>query len=356
MPYRDITILSINCSDSTGQSGVQADVKTIAALGCHTISAITAITTQGQLGVKHVNDLSASAVVGQVQSLLDDGEPNAVKVGMLRDPNTIQQVSALIADHPSIVCAPGILDTQGRQLADKASVQALTQYLVPRARLLVARCASAEMMLGMPIRSDEEMLAAAERFCRLGAKWVMLRGGLQQQGRCTALLYGHGTSQFFSSYNVEVWQQHGIGGALSSAIASRLAIGDSVPAAIRNAHDYIHSQVVSAIRPDNRHLRPSDHYNKMLSLLAQHYKEAHDVAFYADQMAISTRYLSRITAQCIGKSPKQVIADYLVSQARILLETSRLSMQEVAERLGFSNQSSFSRFFRQHTGKAPSNH
>lgn len=351
-----LTILSITASDTIGGSGLQADVRTITEMGAHALSAVTAVSVEGRLGVMHLHDLPQSLVLEQVQSALLL-QPQVVKVGMLRDAATIAALGNLFAalgQKPMIVLSPGILASDGRRLADASALEAFRSHLLPITTLLVVRCSEAELILGTPIRTDDEMLAAARRLRSLGAQWIMLRGGLQTEGRCTALLYGDDVCRYFASYNIEGWRQHGVGGALAAAMATRLAFADDVPAAVSKAHDYVHSKVVYAVRPDSRHLRPSDLYNQLLSLVAQYYGTAHDVAFYADKLSISTRYLSQLTNKYVGKSPKMVIADYLIAEAKLLLETSRLTIQEISFRLGFPNQASFSKFFSQHVGKSPS--
>lgn len=343
-------ILSITGSDATGRSGVQSDVKTIWDLGGNALSAITAVAIQGSLGVQHVHDLPTDLVVGQVCSILEESHPSAVKIGLLCDTTTIVALGQLLKGVPRVVCAPGVLSTDGRRLADDAALEALKQHILPLAELLIIRCSEAELLLGRPITTDEDMLSAATTLQAMGVRWVMLRGGRLTEGRCTALLQGGGGHRFFSSYNIEGWLQHGVGGALSAAIATRMAFGDDVPTAVDKAHDYIHSQVVYAVRSDARRMRSSDLYNSMLSLVAQHYRHHHEVAFYADQLSVSTRYLGQMTNKYVGKSPKQVIDDYLLREAVVLLETSRLSVQEVSDRLGFSSQVAFCRFFKRHQG------
>lgn len=349
-----VSILSINASDTTGRSGMQADVKTVTEMGCRPLSAITAISTYGSLGVQHVSDLPAELVQSQVRSLLANQAPDSVKVGLLRDAAAMASVGLLLEGRGPVVCAPGISSSDGRRLVSDEGVEALRRHVLVRATLLVVRCPEAELLLSRSIGSDDDMVAAAKALCQLGPKWVMLRGGLQSEGRCTALLYGPDTCRFFVSYNVEGWAQHGVGGTLSAAIATRLAMGDDVPTAVTKAHDYLHTQVVYAVSPISRHLRPSDLYNQYLSLIAQHYRTTHDVAFYADQLAVTDRYLRQVTSRCVGKSPKEVMAEYLIREARMLFETTRLTVQEVSLRLGFSNQSAFCRFVKAYTGQTPS--
>jgi len=240
------------------------------------------------------------------------------------------------------------------------------------------RCKDAEKMLGIDISTDDDMQEAARRLHEMGAEWVLLRGGQHTKGRITALLYcphspsrpsksplkgdfspspseRDGVRLFFTSYNIDGWQRHGVAAALSAAITTRLGMGDDVPTAVRNAHDFIHSQVVYA-KPDEAGGRAIDLYNSFVSLVAGHFKTAHDVAFYADRLCITTRYLSQVTDRIVGKSPKQIIADYLMSEAKTYLDTSRLGMQEIADRLGFSSQALFCKFFKAQQGTSPSDY
>ena len=133
-------------------------------------------------------------------------------------------------------------------------------------------------------------------------------------------------------------------------------MGDDVPTAIRNAHDFIHSQVVYAKKQEESPHRAIDLYNAFISLVAEHYREAHDVRFYADRLCITTRYLSQITDNVVGKSPKQIIADYLMSEAKSYLDTTRLTIQEIADKLGFSSQALFCKFFRTQEKTSPSDY
>ncbi len=234
-------------------------------------------------------------------------------------------------------------------------VEAIKRHLVPEALLLMLRCRDAENMLGISIKTDDDMLEAARLLHEMGAEWVLLRGGQHTKGRVTALLFNFSTFHFFTSYNVDGWQRHGVAAALSAAITTRLGMGDDVPTAVRNAHDFIHSQVVYA-KPDEMGGRAIDIYNRFVSLVAEHYHSAHDVAFYADRLCITTRYLSQITDRVVGKSPKQIIADYLLSEAKTYLDTTRLSIQEVADRLGFSSQALFCKFFKAQEKTSPSDY
>ena len=351
-----IPILSISGSDSTGQSGIQADIKTIAALGGYAVTAVSCISVQSGNGVRQMTDLPVALAMDQVRTIMSDAHPRAVKVGLVRDAEMIRQLRGEVIACPRLVVAPGIYSSDGSLMMGQEAIVALKRYLIPEAMLLMVRCRDAEKLLGMPITTDDSMLEAASRLHAMGAQWVLLRGGKHAKGRLTALLLGDGTHSFFSSYNTDGWQRHGIGGALSAAITTRLGLGDDVPTAIRNAHDYMHAQVVYAKEDSERALRPIDLYNSFIGEVAEHYVTAHDVAFYADRLNITTRYLSGITDKVAGKSPKQVIADYLLSQAKTYLSTTRLTVQEVSNKLGFSSQAMFCRFFKDQTGLSPNQH
>lgn len=349
------SVLSITGSDSSGGAGIQADIKTITDLGGDALTVISSVTIQDEQGIHQIYDLPAELVVGQARAIIQVQHPKAVKVGLLRDAETIRYLRGEIIACRNIVCDPGVLSSHGTRLMSDEAVASFVRHLVPECTLLMLRCEEAELILSSSIDSDDDMLAAAHSLIAMGAKWVLLRGGKHTEGSLTALLYGPDTQQFFTSYNMEGWQRHGVGGALSSAVATRLALGDDVKTAISNAHSYIHSQVVYAVA-DSQKMRPADIYNQFMSLIAAHYHEAHDVAYYASHLCISTRYLSQITNRMVNKSPKMVIDSYIMQEACKLLHTSRLTMQEISNRLGFTSQAMFSKFFKKNEGHSPSEH
>ncbi len=341
-----IPILSINGSDSSGQSGIGADIQTIAALGGYAVSAVTCIGDY---------TLPSDVVLKQAEKSISTFHPKAIKVGLVTDSETVRMLHDEVIACRRLVVAPGIYDAEGRQMVSDDVIEAIARYLVPEALLLMLRCRDAEKMLGISIRTDDDMLDAARLLHEMGAEWVLLRGARHIKGRLIALLYSQNKTQFFSSYNTEGWQKHGVAGALSAAITTRLGMGDDVPTAVRNAHDFIHSQVVYA-KPDETGGRSIDIYNRFVSLVAEHYRTAHDVAFYADRLCITTRYLSGVTDKVVGKSPKQIIADYIMSEAKTFLDTTCLTIQEIADRLGFSSQVLFCKFFKSQDNMSPSDY
>ncbi len=341
-----VPILSINGSDSTGQAGIGADIQTIAALGGYAVSAVSCVGDY---------PLPPDTVLKQVGDIISTLHPKAIKVGLVTDSETVRRLRDEVIACRRLVVAPGIFDADCKPMVSDDVVEATKRHLVPEALLLMLRCRDAEKMLGISIRTDDDMLEAARLLHEMGAEWVLLRGARHIKGRLIALLYGQNKTRFFSSYNTEGWQKHGVAGALSAAITTRLGMGDDVPTAVRNAHDFIHSQVVYA-KPDETGGRSIDIYNRFVSLVAEHYRTAHDVAFYADRLCITTRYLSGVTDKVVGKSPKQIIADYIMSEAKTFLDTTCLTIQEIADRLGFSSQVLFCKFFKSQEKTSPSNY
>lgn len=352
-------ILSVTGSDCMGGVGVQADAKTISDMGGVPLTAITAVTVQDTKSIKSIHFLDTDLIVSQVRTVIEDLHPKAVKVGLVGRAETVVALRKEIIACKSIVLDPGLLTSSGMQMVEAETVHAFVRELIPEATLLMLKCHEAERLLRMSILSDDDMLEASRRLVDMGAKWVLLRGANYTEGQLTALLYGKDEgggvqSHFFSSYNTEGWQKHGVGGALSTAIATRLGMGDDVPHAISKAHEYIHSQVVYKVTSESPVSRTADIYNQFLSLIADNYYSAHDVHFYADKLCITTRYLNQVTDKVVGKSPKQVIADYLMHEAKVLLESSRMTVQEISDKLGFSSQAMFSTFFKLQEGETPS--
>lgn len=353
---QQIPILTITGSDNTGLTGLQLDLKTISEMGGYALTSATCITLQNANEISEIFDVPSGLILSQVRSIVSDFQPTAIKIGLIRDGEAILQIRQELMGYRNIVCAPGILSSHGTPLVDQDIVRLILHHLVPISKLLILRCDEAERMLGRSVRSDDDMVEAAQHFVNLGAEWVMLRGGHQWEGKLTALLYGAGYKRFFTSYNTEGWQRHGVGAALSSAVATRLGFGDDVPTAILRAHDYMHSQVIYAVHDENLSLRSYDLYNELLSLIAGNYRWAHDVQFYADKLAITTRYLSHVTNMVACKSPKQLIADYLLLEARRLLENTRMNIQEISIHLGFSSQNTFCNFFKKYAHCTPTDY
>lgn len=301
-----------------------------------------------------MHELPSELVVGQIKAVYEDAHPNAVKVGLVNNPETIREIRREIVGSKNIVCSPVVLSSFGGLLMSNESIMAYCKYLLPICSLLILKCTDAEIILGKRISTINDMDMAVDALHNMGAEWVLLRGGTYSEGRINALLsppkdMTGKVPQFFSSVNIEGWQRHGVGGALSTAIAARLAIGDDVQQAVTNAHNYMHCQVVYGTSK-SQSLQPHTLYDRFMTLISNHYKKAHDVAFYADALSISTRYLSQITKTVCGRSPKQIIDGYLINESEQLLITTSLTIQQITNELGFSSQIAFAKFFKARKG------
>ena len=361
------TILCINGSDSTGHSGIQADIRTTHDLGCRSVTSVTSITIQNTQGIRTVKRLSAPLIAGQIAAIYDDMRPAAVKIGMVDDAEAIQGIRDEIVGCQNIVSSMVIVSSHGGTLMDDSSIKAACKHLLPVSRLLLLKALDAEIILGHTISTDEDMLTAARKLNKMGAQWIFLRGASYSEGRVKALLYGDGQATYFSSYNTEAWRRHGISGVLSTAIACRLALGDEVPSAVRHAHEYIHTQVIYSNANSTRHSQFDDGmpgqqsasqrqlelYDTFLSLVADKYRNAHDVSFYATAMNITPRYLAQLTRLIAAKTPKQIVDDYILDESKRQLSNTSQSIQQVATTMGFTSQIIFARFFKSKTGLSP---
>lgn len=325
----------------------------MSAFKTYALTAISSVTVQGFGGIRRIHDMPAYMILQQTRSIMKEYHPKVIKIGLLRDALTIKMIRREVVGARKIVLVPGVLSSRGELLMPKSAVRAMCRYLVPISSLLMLRCNEAEMILGMRISSDDDMRKAADIFVRMGAESVLLRGGKHTSGLLTALLYENGNCHYFTSHNTEGWQKHGVGGALSSAIAARLALGDELRTAVSNAHDYMHKQVVYSVTDITHESRKVVLYNDFMALVAEHYHSRHDVAFYADKLCISTRYLSQIINDVLGTTPKQALEDYIMQEAKVLLDTTNMNVQEISDKLGFSSQSVFSSFFKRNEKKTP---
>lgn len=360
-----LPILTITGSDTTGGAGIQADIQTIAAMGGNAASVITAITSQNSQGIADIHDLPVTVVKAQLDAIYSDILPRAVKVGMVRDAEAIRLLRREIVGCRHIVSDPGLLTSRGMRLMGEEALRAYVQHLLPIVNVLVLKCSEAELLLrdeGLGMResflveTQQQMHEAARRLIAQGPDAVLLRGGRGADGMVTGMLLLANDlehPQFFSSPNTEGWQLHGVGGTLSSAIATRLAMGDDIPTALSNAHRFIRSRVVYSVASTSHSIRQVEIYNRLMELVAQHHRTSRDVAFYASRLNVTSRYLAEVTSRIVGKSPKQLIAEYVMAEVERCLTQTSLSVQEVAKQFGFTSQAAFAKFFHAQKGCSP---
>jgi hydroxymethylpyrimidine/phosphomethylpyrimidine kinase len=230
--------LTIAGSDSGGGAGIQADLKTFAALGVYGMSALTAITAQNTVGVQGVVELPASFVGLQIDAVLTDIGADAVKTGMLSNSEIIAVIAAKLQEYrvDNLVVDPVMVAKSGDPLLRPEARQALIEQLIPLAKVLTPNLQEARVLTGLEIESLEGMKEAARAIQRLGARNVVVKGGhLPGSPQSIDVLYdGHDITEF-ATPRIETKNTHGTGCTFASAIAAGLAKGQSVPEAVRVA-------------------------------------------------------------------------------------------------------------------------
>jgi hydroxymethylpyrimidine/phosphomethylpyrimidine kinase len=241
-PHRYARVLTIAGSDSGGGAGIQADLKTFAALGCYGMSAITALTAQNTLGVQGIHAVPASFLKAQIQSVMDDIGVDALKIGMLHEP-AIVAVVAWAIDHYNIrhvVLDPVMVATSGDRLIAQETVQVLVRELFPRVTVVTPNLDEAQLLLGHPIADAQALNAAAQGLLAMGAKAVLLKGGhLLGDEVVDLLVQAKGPTLRLASSRIPSRNVHGTGCTLSSAIAAHLALGHHLEASVTLARDFI---------------------------------------------------------------------------------------------------------------------
>jgi hydroxymethylpyrimidine/phosphomethylpyrimidine kinase len=236
-------VLTIAGSDSGGGAGIQADLKTMLALGTHGMSVLTAITAQNSVGVQGVWELPVDAVVAQFRSVVDDIGVDAVKTGMLSSPALVETVADLLrplhAAGVPIVVDPVAVSKHGDALLAPDALDALRIRLLPLATVVTPNLDEAAALTGRPVCTDEtDLRPAAEAVHAFGSAWVLLKGG-HLRGDALDLLYDGESEYLFRAARLDNRHTHGTGCTLASAIAARLAAGDDPVSAVRAAKAYV---------------------------------------------------------------------------------------------------------------------
>ncbi|WP_305786148.1 bifunctional hydroxymethylpyrimidine kinase/phosphomethylpyrimidine kinase [Symbioplanes lichenis] len=222
-------VLTIAGSDSGGGAGIQADLKTFAALGAYGVSVITAITAQNTLGVTAVHPVPPDIVAAQLDAVLDDFEVAAVKVGMVADAAVARVIVDRVARLPHLVVDPVLVATSGSRLSNVEAVAPL----LPLARVLTPNRAEAGALLSREVVTVAEMSAAARELASSGA--VVVTGSES----AVDVLFADGRELLLRGEAVASGNNHGSGCTFSSAIAARLALGDELVPAVRFAKSYV---------------------------------------------------------------------------------------------------------------------
>jgi len=232
--------LTIAGSDSGGGAGIQADLKTFAALGVHGTSAITAITAQNTVGVTDIFELPARLVRAQVDAIAADLDIGAAKTGMLSSAEIIEAVAAALEAHgiTRLVVDPVMVAKGGARLLRDDAIDALRVRLLPLAAVLTPNLPEAEVLLGHPIASLDERRAAARELLALGPRAVVVKGG-HAEGDAVDIYWDGSELVELTAQRIDTPNTHGSGCAFSAAITARLAAGREPLEAVRDAKQFI---------------------------------------------------------------------------------------------------------------------
>ena len=241
--------VTIAGSDSSGGAGIQADLKTFAALGVYGASVITALTAQNTRGVTAIHDVPVDFIVAEIDAVFSDLDIAAVKIGMLSQAAVIETVAKSLGRHRArnIVLDPVMIATSGDRLLAPDAVEALRKLLVPRALVVTPNLPEAAALTGASVaRNEREMEIQARELLALGARNVLIKGGHGSGDESVDLLVGEGEVLRLSAKRADTKNTHGTGCTLSSAIAAGLAKGLDLNTAAREAKAYVTAAIAAA--------------------------------------------------------------------------------------------------------------
>jgi hydroxymethylpyrimidine/phosphomethylpyrimidine kinase len=258
--------LTIAGSDSGGGAGIQADLKTFAALGVYGASVITALTAQNTKGVAAIHDVPADFIAAQIDAVFSDLAVGAVKIGMVAQPATIDAIAAgLQRWSPNhVVLDPVMVATSGDRLLAAEAVDALRTKLIPRASLLTPNLPEAAALLDEPVASTEgEIERQGRRLLAMGCRAVLIKGGHGQGNQSIDHLIDAKGAIALAAPRIASENTHGTGCSLSSAIAAGLVKGEDLETAVRNAKAWISAAIAEADRFTVGHGHgPIHHFHK----------------------------------------------------------------------------------------------
>jgi len=240
--------LTIAGSDSGAGAGIQADLKTFAALGVYGVTVVTAITAQNTVGVIAVQDVDQDMIAAQLDAVADDFVVAALKTGMLSSAGTIETVVAGIRRHGlrPLVVDPVMVAKSGDRLLREDAVEALRRRLLPLAAVVTPNIPEAEVLAGRSIHSREDRLSAARAIMELGAHAVVIKGGHSDDDPIVDLLVDGGGVHEFRAPRIATTSTHGTGCTFSAAIAAALARGQDLTAAVGEARAYLSRALAAA--------------------------------------------------------------------------------------------------------------
>ena len=434
-----VTILTITGSDSTGGSGVQADIKSITSLGGYAASAITAVVVQDTGGIEHLYDIPAEILDAQLQRVAMDLRPDSVKIGLLRSVEQVETVAALLRKLPCrcVVMDFVIVSTSGARLMEPEVVRAAVRHLFPLCTLVMMRRGNALELLRLcrALPGNPGLLPADGAFCKhsladrahskhspaegaqskhfpaesalcknslaevataimrleAGPQALFLKGEEVSSDAYTDLFLSReafteaepssatlaegavaaGNLKFFSRLGAIERALHGSAGAFTSALAFYLTKAPSAVVAVERSLAYVNQLILRSVDfklgkggalldhgnrpiPGNISARKLEIYNTLMDTIATECSARNNVEYYSGRLSITPRYLSQITKAISGRTPKELIDDYLIKEVETQLLSGELSLKQIASKYGFSSQAQLSKFVQKMCSCSPS--
>lgn len=434
-----VTILTITGSDSTGGSGVQADIKSITSLGGYAASAITAVVVQDTGGIEHLYDIPAEILDAQLQRVAMDLRPDSVKIGLLRSVEQVETVAALLRKLPCrcVVMDFVIVSTSGARLMEPEVVRAAVRHLFPLCTLVMMRRGNALELLrlcralpgtiglapaegshsnnplaegshsknsladgahskyppaeGALCKNSLAEVATAIMRLESGPQALFLKGEEVSSDAYTDLFLSReafteaepssatlaegavaaGNLKFFSRMGAIERALHGSAGAFTSALAFYLTKAPSAVVAVERSLAYVNQLILRSVDfklgkggalldhgnrpiPGNISARKLEIYNTLMDTIATESSARNNVEYYSGRLSITPRYLSQITKAISGRTPKELIDDYLIKEVETQLLSGELSLKQIASKCGFSSQAQLSKFVQKMCSCSPS--
>ena len=236
-------------SDSGGGAGIQADIKTVTALGGFATTAITALTAQNTMGVSSIIEVPVNFLLEQIRMVLSDLGADCIKTGMLHNVQVIEAVSEAIEKDGGkkyLVVDPVMVAKGGQELLESSALHALKSYMIVRADLLTPNIPEAELLTGLEISDIDTMRRAAHAILEMGSKAVLLKGGHLKDETLTDILVTKDVEKTFSGPRLLTKHTHGTGCSMASAVATGIAQGNPLEMAVQRARDYVFTAIKTA--------------------------------------------------------------------------------------------------------------
>jgi hydroxymethylpyrimidine/phosphomethylpyrimidine kinase len=246
-------VLTFAASDPTGGAGIQADLLTLAAMGCHPLSVITAITVQDSLGVEDVFPLDAEWIADQARAVLEDMPVSAFKIGMLGSVEIIAAIAEIVGDYPNIplIMDPVLSSGRGDELASEDMIGALSEMLIPQTTLITPNSMEARRLAADEDNNEDDpsLDECAARLISLGCEFVLITGTHENTPQVINTLYGEPGKLASNSWQRLPGSYHGSGCTLASAIAASIAQGTDIVDAVKDAQDFTWHALQAGFRP-----------------------------------------------------------------------------------------------------------